>query len=695
MKHEVNDKGQLECPKCGRAMVAFNAKGKSGWRCSASDFRFGRQHGCDGVLWGNQQYQKRAEVVRPATWIAVEPNEEQRAIKTHIGVRETRLSVINSGPGSGKSTNIAAHILPEIVRRVSNLMSWNLAAFNKNADESLKEKIPTLWPNVATFHSTFARLQGLKMGMNPKFSDVSLNKSRDIYFDLIKGQEEASPIGNLCSWVDRAKDSLLFAEADETILWNQYIGAIASNYPGLAEKLSADALENIKTYLPLVVNRSVISRKADFTDFYVKPALEAAKRIRWRINPDCIARSHVWTDDDISHLCELIRNIYLPAVNLIVDEAQDLSLGQIVVALACTYRQGELIVVGDDYQEEPYKAGQGIFGWRGAFPGSLEFIKRCWKQLTGEVGADLPLNETHRIPTSGVNFVRPSNTVLKTAKKEVGAVHKVEESQAFTYWINANDDARGGWITRRNAPLASVFLSTLKARKKCQLRGNGDITSGVRNTLYNVAGYAPNDGEYKVSLSAALAKLAEECKGEATSEDSLDHFILEVGREIESDPGILREAEIETNFATVANLRDFLFYFISHTANRVLSTVYRSKGDEFDYVIVADIDAFNTPWNGNEHEAAAVRHVACTRQRHTLLVCGILQGMDYSAVTPMPEQPTEFVLEKKVPVIAAEPKQAEPKRKPAKKADKKNVLDSLDSVSLPPRPNRPKSALED
>lgn len=702
---ETNASGFVRCPLCGADCVPFQAKNKSGWKCSKGDYKFGRQNGCAGIIWNNSApFFVKKEIARPVTWLELAtPTHEQNAIASHLATipaKRSRLTVINSGPGTGKSTVIAAKIMPTIAKRCLNLSRWETAAFNRHSADDLIGKSPTKWLNINSINGTFGKLQGFRGG--PR-GDYEPRKIYNVFTEMVKGiaWEDRPQFGNMQQWVDKLRDMLLVTDSDDKIRWSQMLSAISGRFPGLVDRMSGKTLEEIYEYVPRLIRESFRNKKIDFCEQYALPAIEAARRIRWEMNVDAVSRSYEWQDADIEHLAKLIREIRLPDLDgLIMDESQDMSLSQICAGLAATYRHGELILVGDDYSENPYKAGQAIFGWRGAFPGSLAFASRLWNCLTDESATNLPLNLSQRCPIDVVRFVHPLNTVLVSAKKTLGKVHKVaDESLAFTYWINADDNAKGLWITRKNAPLAPVFIHTLKARKKVQLRGNGEMRKQIDDSLYSCAGYAQEGADYRVSLAVAMGKLRESIADESgnvsAESDSLENFVYEIGREILADASILREAEITDGIQSVKNLRVFLHYFVDHKANRVLSTVYRSKGDEADYVIIADVDSLNADWNGDAYESAAVRHVAVTRSRDTVITVGELKGCDYSVASPIDLEATEsFPIATgtvkqamEVPVVKSATKEKPVAKKAPRVTQKIKPRSVLDD--LPPAPIRP------
>jgi hypothetical protein len=174
------------------------------------------------------------------------------------------------------------------------------------------------------------------------------------------------------------------------------------------------------------------------------------------------------------------------------------------------------------------------------------------------------------------------------------------------------------------------LIDTLKQHQECCIRGGGDFMGTVDSVLYSAAGYPDNDGEYAVNIVEALAKLEElaaeaEAAGNGQPDpNSVERFVLEIGKAIQNEPTLLAKAELSP-VASVGNIRRFISAFANKSARRVLTTVYRCKGDEADLAIVDDAVKFNDTW-GDICEDRACRHVALSRAKELLLTVGKING---------------------------------------------------------------------
>lgn len=666
-----NDAGQFGCPRCSAGSVFVPLKPCRGklegraWGCSRNEWDARTKSaknpatggpGCSFLHWTRSGFQQREVIPRPADWPKIaKRTAEQAALRSALAVKpgtpidyaggrvpSARCKTVNAVPGSGKSTSMADDAEAIWAREGAAVVaeSWHLTAFNTNARTSLELKLPAHWPNISTINGFGGRLQGFNS------RNYKPAKCTNIFRELVANIEpkKRPSAAGIKAFAERVRDMLLYRDDTDPGQWADAISLTADRFPALAKALEKNA-DAIREYLPQVLTRAMSDRTLiDLTEQYARPALEAIRETGWKARPECCDRSHKWTDDDCEHLARLVRAVRVRQVRgVIVDEAQDLSLSQIVLFLAATWRSGELILVGDDRDGEPgddhYKAGQAIFGWRGAFPGSLALVSRLWETLTGEKPQPFALSVSFRCPPEVCEAVRPLNQVMRSAKPAgTGEVASVSAAQAFSRWLEIPEKNADGkpfqalWITRRNAPLAPLFMATLRERKQVALRGGKDMAGAIDAALFDAAGWRDDaTEEYRVPLDKCLVRLAEivneQADGEAGADaDSMESFLLEVGTELAADPSLLTQAELPA-VATVGNLRRFILYFACKDAPRVLSTVYRSKGDEADLVIVDDCEALNTAWNGDAEEAAACRHVAATRTRQSLLIVGALAGV--------------------------------------------------------------------
>lgn len=648
-KEQQGQDGFLSCPKCRYSPMRPMKSGK-GWSCGAPGNTWdGRRWTiCDGVVWANNKPFFRAKAERPLDYPTIKtPTPEQEQFRKYMGTapqrRGSRAMICDAGPGTAKTTT-NCWAMRDVSQRVGNLSGWWQVAFNVNAKITTEQKLPTEVSNIGTINSFGARIQGYSV------ASYKSNKLYDVFKELTNHLEydNRPKFAGLKNFVDRMRDLLYYSNnPDDTAFWSEAIAMTGERFPSEGKKLTnAFFAQTVKEYLPhLMVRSHQMKSTIDITEQVTRPVTEAIAISKWRMRPEMAQRKYKWGDDEIRHLANLIKttSTLIPQQQgIVVDEAQDLSLSQIVLFLASSWRTGEIVFIGDDHAADDdgklIKAGQGIFGWRGAFPGSLTLIERLWRELTGEHVERLSLSVTHRCPPEVVDAVAPLNSVLRSSKPAgSGEAWSVTHQQAWSRWINLPEGQKALWITRTNAPLSDIFLQTLKDRRQVCLRGSSEFAGQIEGILYSCAGYCDKSTEeYKVPLNAAIKKLQQiqdekQQEGGQEEREDMDSFILSLMIEIQRDPAILREASLPAN-PTVGNVRRFILHFASKDAPRILSTVYRSKGDEADLVIVDDCEKFNQVWNGDSAESDACRHVAATRAVRSLLVVGRLTGVN----TPLP-----------------------------------------------------------
>jgi hypothetical protein len=253
--------------------------------------------------------------------------------------------------------------------------------------------------------------------------------------------------------------------------------------------------------------------------------------------------------------------------------------------------------------------------------------------LTGETVINRQLTITHRCRPEIVSAFGPLNTLARSGRDVGGEAAEVSADAAFTAWLQAKGTAL--YITRTNKPLAGVFMKTLKAGVDCTIRGGGDFEGQLDACLYPAAGNYNDGGEFKTSLTDCLSALRNQAAQDAADgggkvdPNSMELFFVEVAESLIANADLRAKEGIGS--LTVGAVRRFLLKYADKGSKRILSTVYRCKGDEAELVIVDDVDNFNSDWNGDGDEAAACRHVAVSRARECLLTVGHVNGTNIAA----------------------------------------------------------------
>lgn len=651
----TNGGGKIQCPTCKADMVPMTKGG--GFRCSRAG-RFDPQSrkwsGCNGVVWNNSKpfVPVRDKAPRATAFPVISrPTDEQKAIRAHLAkapsVRGGRCTIIDAGPGTGKTSTLAWSAEAEY-ERLGSLKCFPKLAFNGNARDVLSEKMPVEVPDVYTINGWCAQAQGYRS------AQYDAGKVRKIFKSFVEHipYDERPNAGCTPKLIERMRDLCFYHnDASDMSWWQSAINATLDRFPSMAKDYVAFA-EVVNEYLPrLTVQAFGESGKIDIQEQVTRPVSEACARTGWRMPFDLPSKpADEWTADDVAHFAKLIRSIRLPeARGMTIDEGQDLSLCQIAVLLAQVWRTGELVVIGDDCEGKPgdddYKAGQAIYGWRGAFGGSLSLIARLWAELTGETATRLYLTVTFRHGNEICEGYRNLN-------RRITSIHPpgysqawcVSAGQAWKVWLDLPENETALWITRTNAPLAPMFLDTLKAHCEVTLRGGADFGGQIDNVLYGCAGWYNEQGEYQTGWVAALAQLRiniaedEQDNNGKPDPNSMLRFVLTIAEALEKRPALFDKANLTDRALTVGNLRRFILYFADRKSRRVLTNVYRCKGDEATVCVVDDAGRFNETW-GNSQEDAACRHVALSRGIRLLLTIGDIAGstVDHAPVEDYPE----------------------------------------------------------
>ena len=619
----TNDAGQVKCPLCGHLMIPM-ASGK-GLRCGTPGNRWqrGRWSICQGIVWlksGGQSHWNKKKIDRPSDWPNYpEPTKEQLAIlKFTAQTTKERGNVsccINAGPGSAK-TNTMVRAMRAVCGRVSNVNDFALLAFNANARDNLLKEIPGFVTNINTINQFGGRAQGYR------YQDYKKSKIRDIYKALVSDERDPHNFGACAAFIDRMRDSCVYFSSSSDPRWIDAITDVVIKYPSLGKKYKGSE-KFYNEFIPLLfIQAHQQFRTIDLTEQWSRPVTDAIARLDWTPEKPFI---------------DLVKAIQVPRwKGLIIDESQDLSLGQIAFLLASIGTSGECYFVGDDCRgdegEQGYKAGQGIYGWRGAFKGSMVKMAETLELLQSAPVKELELSITFRCPPEHVTAFRSLHTTLSSFKSEgSGWVRQLGYDEALEL-VCQDSETDTLWITRTNRKALTPLLDLLRLRKKVSLRGRDQgLLAQVEGVLYKVAGYRnERSGDYKVSFKVAyqnLEKLISELNGDAgdADPDSFESFIFDLFDAIQNEPAILKEANLDG--LSVGNVYRFVEYFLNSDAPIVISTVYRCKGDQATNVIVDDCEQLNNAWNGDEVESAACRLVAVSRSKCGLVLLGKLGGV--------------------------------------------------------------------
>jgi superfamily I DNA/RNA helicase len=263
-------------------------------------------------------------------------------------------------------------------------------------------------------------------------------------------KEDRPSFDGIRGMIDKMRAWGFYGPAKETAYWETTIMLVADRYQVFGKnKNSQDMLKVFNHYIPALMRQAVVAdQKIDLAEQWCAPVYKALHNHNIMIPARYCTIGYEFTNDDIDLIADVITKVPVNNLNgIVIDEAQDLSLCQLMFYLAMAYRKGEMTVIGDDKAGTPgehgYKAGQGIYGWRGAFGGSMSLIGKLWTKLTGETVKALPLSKTHRCAPEIVDAIKPLNTVLESTRPYGdGFAYQTDINSAFSIWRRH----ASGWI---------------------------------------------------------------------------------------------------------------------------------------------------------------------------------------------------------------------------------------------------------
>lgn len=280
-------------------------------------------------------------------------------------------------------------------------------------------------------------------------------------------------------------------------------------------------------------------------------------------------------------------NLARPRFDLvIVDEAQDMNPGQLILAMRLVKPTGRVLVVGDDRQ--------GIYAFRGAATGALDDLKR---QLEA---AEVPLTVTRRCPRAVVRLAAalvPDFTAAPDAPE--GEVLELPEG-------NLVGEVRPGdfVLSRTNAPLLATCLRLIARGVPAQVRGK-DVGKGLSDLVTRSKAKDLEELERWVEAWSTKelkrARRLPEDRAERLAQDINDKAdaLRAVADAVDTVPELL--TRLETLFSDAVG------------SGVLLSTVHKAKGLEADRVFLLE-KTFTR--QGDEEDN--IRYVALTRAKRCL-----------------------------------------------------------------------------
>lgn len=276
----------------------------------------------------------------------------------------------------------------------------------------------------------------------------------------------------------------------------------------------------------------------------------------------------------------------------VVDEAQDLSLAQLVMAQRVG-AGGRFCIVGDDRQ--------AIYGFRGADSNSLDRLKRELHAV------ELPLTTTYRC---GQTIVRRAQVLVPDIQagpsNPPGVVDACDYEDLLT-WARPGDFV----LSRLNAPLVSLTLQFLKQGVRARMAGR-DVGAGIVSVIRKL---------HPASIEDLGRKLTGWEQRTCTRLAAYGQVAL-VDRCQDQADMIRALAEGAEDLSDLENRIAWLFSDDVEDHEQILcSSVHKAKGLEADRVFVLEESLYR---RGVTREEQNIEYVALTRaQSHLTLVTGV------------------------------------------------------------------------
>ena len=279
-----------------------------------------------------------------------------------------------------------------------------------------------------------------------------------------------------------------------------------------------------------------------------------------------------------------VHGLHLDAYDFVfIDEAQDLNMAQINLALKSAGSNGRIISVGD---ERP-----AIYGFRGADSNAIRnIVERCNSKR-------LPLSITYRCAKAIVELAQQFVPALEAAPNAAeGLVENLSESKVEGL-VRPGDFL----LSRTNAPLLRWCLDLLKAGIPANIQGRDlgkSLLSWIKKSkAKDVDGFLAWLSDYR---EMEVERLSKAKRDPSTFEDKVECLRL--------------MCEGTRDLALVKYNIDKLFYDGDDTHRVILSTTHKAKGLERDRVFV--LAETYRPSKGQEE--ANLYYVAITRARKEL-----------------------------------------------------------------------------
>ena len=461
---------------------------------------------------------------------------------------------INASAGSGKTT-----VLKSLAGLTPPTKKIIFLAFNKSVQEELRSKLP-LHVDVSTLHAKAYGVLWSNVKMN-----VKLNELKNFIYcrQVIKRKFKDKKAEN--GYFFEVSSIINFMKIKNLEINKENIKKICENY-GLSddEKIILDvgSVMNFITREEQDLNQAK-PLNIDFTDMLYLCAT--------KVNPKDYPKYDV----------------------VMLDELQDVSDIQRVIALNLLKPNGRLIAVGDDKQL--------LYQFCGASLESLNVFKNRPNTIS------LPLPITYRCPKK---IVELANTIFPEGTEAFESSEEGEIELKGTYLDAVEGDLI---ICRNNKPLISVWLDLMKAKKKAHIKGK-DFGKNLQLLLTKLSRIEDtkqllltkfddlkNKGIVNPNFHASYVDLEEKCQ--------ILQILYKEFKSLEKVDEVLGEV------------------FSDHITNGIiLSSIHKIKGGEANNVFIVNYDLIPSKYASTEEELYSEKccaYVCLTRAKRKLTFCKI------------------------------------------------------------------------
>lgn len=296
--------------------------------------------------------------------------------------------------------------------------------------------------------------------------------------------------------------------------------------------------------------------------------------------------------------------VFLPIANdwlrgrydlVVIDEAQDMSPAQLLLAQGLVRPGGRVAVVGDDRQ--------AIYAFRGADAGSVDRLK--YALSASELGLTVTYRCGKRIVAEAAALVPDYSAAEEAHDGEVGTATR----QQMLEGAQAGDFV----LSRKNAPLAVACLAFLRAGKRAKVRGR-EVGAALIAVVKKLK--ARSIPELIVKIGRWRDKeIARARKGtnEAVAEEKQQEVEDVAETLVALSEGLTGPAELATRIESLFDDAP------ERGGTIVLSSVHKAKGLEADTVWLLAASFVLRGKRVDQREEDNIRYVAITRAKQRLV----------------------------------------------------------------------------